>query len=96
MADREREARELIAAFKRLEAPDERLADKLLATLGIPGFYEVGSALNKLAKKERDAALVIVEQHVPGLLSEYERVRKKARRDLDALFEDIPMLNEDA
>jgi hypothetical protein len=38
----------------------------------------------------------MVEQHVPGLLSGDETVRKKARRDLDALFEDIPMLNEDA
>ena len=96
MADREREVRELVAAFKRLAAPDERLADKILSLLGIPGFYEVGSVLKKLAKKERDAAIGMVEQHVPGLLSGDETVRKKARRDLDALFEDIPMLNEDA
>ncbi|NMC04669.1 MAG: hypothetical protein GYA24_05625 [Candidatus Lokiarchaeota archaeon] len=96
MADREHEARELIAAFKRLEAPDERLADEMLAALGIPGFYEVGSALKKLSKKERDAAVAMVEQFVPGLLSGDEKAREKARRDLDALFEDIPMLNEDA
>jgi hypothetical protein len=96
MADREREARGLIAALKRLDAPDEQLADKILSVLGIPGFYEVGSALKKLTKKERDAALGMVEQYVPGLLSGDEKVRKKARRELDALFEDIPMLNEDA
>jgi hypothetical protein len=96
MSDREREVRELIAAFKRLDAPDERLAGRILSVLGIPGFFEVGSVLKKPAKKERDAALAMVEQYVPGLLSGDEKVRKKARRDLDALFEDIPMLNEDA
>ncbi len=96
MADREREARELIAALRGRNATDEGLADRILATLGIPGFYEVGSALKKPAKKERDAALGIVEQYVPGLLSGDEKVRNKARHDLDALFEDVPMLNEDA
>ncbi|MEX2680196.1 MAG: hypothetical protein Q6373_001230 [Candidatus Sigynarchaeota archaeon] len=96
MADREREARELIAAFKRLDAPDERLADEILSVLGIPGFYEVGAALKKPSKKERDAAVAMVEQHVPGLLSGDEKVRCKARTDLDALFEEVPMLNEDA
>nr|MDO8085141.1 hypothetical protein [Candidatus Sigynarchaeum springense] len=96
MADRESEVRELIAAFKRLDAPDERLADKILSALGIPGFYEVGAALKKPAKKERDAAVAMVEQHVLGLLSGDEKARREARRDLDALFEDIPMLNEDA
>ncbi len=96
MADLEHEARELIAAFKRLDVPDEQLADKILSVLGIPGFYEVGSALKKPDKKERDAAATMVEQHVPGLLSRDKKVRRKARKDLDALFEDIPMLNEDA
>ncbi len=96
MADREREAKELIVALKQLDAPDGWLADQLLSVLGIPGFYEVGLALKKAAKKERDAALDMVEQYVPGLLSEDELVRKASRRDLDALFEDVPMLNEDA
>jgi hypothetical protein len=96
MADRERDVRELIVAFRQLDAPDEWLAGQLLTVLGIPGFFEVAAALKKPVKKERDAALGMVEQYVPGLLSEDELERKAARRDLDALFEDIPMLNEDA
>ncbi len=96
MTETEREARELIAALRQLDAPDEWLVSQLLSVLGIPGFYEVGLALKKVAKKERDAALGMVEQYVPGLLSEDELVRKASRRDLDALFEDVPMLNEDA
>ncbi len=96
MTETEREARELIAVLRQLDAPDEWLASQLLSVLGIPGFYEVAAALKKPIKKERDAAIGMVEQYVPGLLSEDDLVRKASRRDLDALFEDIPMLNEDA
>ncbi|HME53911.1 MAG TPA: hypothetical protein VKM55_16925 [Candidatus Lokiarchaeia archaeon] len=86
----------LIADFKALEAPDYALVDEILTMLGIPGFLELGFALNKPNKRERVAAMRVVEQYLPGLLSTDEEARLKARKELDSFFEDVPLLNEDA
>ena len=94
--DDQRPIEALIAEFKELDAPDPALVDAILTALGISGFLEIGFALNKPGKIERLAAMNMVEQYVPGLVSEDEHERRNARKQLDDFFEDVPMLNEDA
>nr|MDO8112808.1 hypothetical protein [Candidatus Sigynarchaeota archaeon] len=97
MTRQEDDARTLIAAFKRLESPDSPLVDKIMALLGISGLVELGFALNKHNKRERDAAMGIVERYITALLSAPdEAARLKAKRELDSFFYDVPMIDEDA
>ena len=86
----------MIADFTQMDTPDSALVDKILKALCIPGFLELGFALNKPHKRERMAAISIVERYIPGLLSDNENERLEAQKELDAFFEDVPMLNEDA
>lgn len=87
---------ELIADFKAQEAPDPALVDEILLALGVPGFLELGFALNKPNKRERMAAMDLVERYLPGLLSNGENERLAARKELDSFFYDVPQLDEDA
>jgi hypothetical protein len=96
MGKNESDARALIAAFRQLQAPDPALVDKILAMLGIGGLVELGFALNKHDKRERDAAMGVVERFLPGLLAAGEKERLKAKTELDSFFFDVPMLDEDA
>ena len=86
----------LIADFKASETPDPALVDEILVALGIPGFLELGFALNKPNNRERMAAMDLVERYLPGLLSTGEDERRAARKELDSFFYDVPQLDEDA
>ncbi len=90
-------ARALIAAFKQLGSPDPALVDKIMALMGISSLVELGFALNKHDKRERDAAMSVVERYIPALLSTTDEAsRLKAKKELDSFFYDIPMIDEDA
>ncbi len=85
-----------MAHFKTLEWPDDKLIRKIMEKLGIYDIVELEFILNRLDKPERNAAMTMIERHLPDLTSGDEAKWADAKDTLKQLYYTVPEMDEEA
>ena len=87
---------DMIEQFRNLENTDPRLTQSILETLGLLEIIDLQFALNKSVKRERDAAMAMIEKYLPKLLSGNLLEYGQAKLELKHIYYDVESPSEDA
>ena len=85
-----------IEKFKQLDWPDDDLIRHILETLGIFDLVELEFTLKKLDKRERNAAMKMIERHLDDLLSGDEIKWADAKDTLKQIYYTVQQMDEEA
>lgn len=87
---------EMIKEFRKLDIVDPRLTQSILESLGLLEIIDLQFALNKSVKRERDAAMDMIEKYLPKLLSGNLLEYGQAKLELKHIYYDVESPSEDA
>ncbi|MHA1766238.1 MAG: hypothetical protein ACTSWX_01690 [Promethearchaeota archaeon] len=88
--------RENIKKFKELEHPDADLVRNILTSLGIYDIVELEVCLNLHIKRERDAAMKMLERHLDDLISGDHERWADAKDTLMQIYYQVESSDEEA
>jgi len=96
MSDELKHVKELINKYKAMDAVDLKLVNKIIDTLHLRDVVDLIMILKKTDKRERLAAIGVVESHIDGLLSADKDTFLKAKKELHELYSNVEGDMEDA
>ena len=96
MSEHRNEVVKLLKQYKAMDTVDLKLVNKIIDTLHLRDVVDLIMILKKTDKRERLAAIGVVESHIDGLLSADKETFLKAKKELHELYSNVEGAMEDA
>jgi hypothetical protein len=96
MSVNRKEIDELIKRYKSMEIVDSKLVNQIIDKLHLRDVVDLTLILKKTDKRERIAAIEMVESQIDGLLSSDKTVFLNAKKILHELYSNVEGDMEDA